>query len=283
MSNVRTAFATATALQALASLGCLLRGLPLFFRASPRTPLRVLGIIALDTLHVLRHSRPMPRERISELAMFMDFEGCANAAWDHKQLCRPEYADIRRRLEQAGLGWCLDAYLGRLRELETRRPSIGGDRRRFDDVRSYREDVARLSLAAAAAIALTPECRDHGIPVADEDPDVNTLYRILMQCQIIDDVVDYAEDAAAGLPSFLTASASLPMALELTAASIGRYAAVSPSSSARGVFPLRVALAVVTAITKLIVGLACRRHVNAQALGSEDWQIRRVERRPGSR
>jgi hypothetical protein len=35
--------------------------LPLFFCATPRTPLRVLGIIALDTLHVLRHSRPLPR------------------------------------------------------------------------------------------------------------------------------------------------------------------------------------------------------------------------------
>ena len=59
----------------LVSLTCLLRGLPLFFRAAPKTPLRVLCIVALDTLHVLRHSQPLPRKRISELATFLDFQG----------------------------------------------------------------------------------------------------------------------------------------------------------------------------------------------------------------
>ncbi len=248
----------------LVSVGCLLRGLPLFFRAAPRTPLRALGIIALDILHVLRHSQPLPRKRISELAMLMDFEGCTNAAWDHKDLCHAQYRAIRQRLEQAGLGLCVEGYLGRLRELESGRPSIGGDRRRFDEVRVYREAVARLSLATAATIALNAEWRDADIRAARCDGDVDTLFRILMQCQIIDDVVDYTEDVSAGLPSFLTSSASLPLAMELTAKAARSYAAPPQHSAGTGVFPLRVALRVVTAVTRLVVGVADWRHRSAR-------------------
>ena len=91
----------------LVSAGCFLRGLPLFFCAAPRTPLRVLGIIALDTLHVLRHSRPLPRPRARVLAMFLDLEGCANAAWDLKDLSAADYGALRQRLVGAGLGPCL--------------------------------------------------------------------------------------------------------------------------------------------------------------------------------
>jgi hypothetical protein len=42
------------------------------------------------------------------------------------------------------------------------------------------------------------------------------LFQIAMQCQIIDEVLDYSKDMSAGLPSFLTASKSLPQAFELT-------------------------------------------------------------------
>ena len=240
----------------LVSIGCLLRGLPLFFSAAPRTPLRVLGIVALDTLHVLRHSQPLPRKRINELAMFLDFQGCANAAWDHKEQCAAQYEAIQRRLEQAGLGLCIEAYLDRLRALESRRPSVGGDHRRFDEVRLYREGVARLSIATAAAIALNAECREVNIHAAHDDSDVDTLFRILMQCQIIDDVLDYTADRYAGLPSFLTASASLPQTLEWTADAARFYGLTCERVSDGAVFPLRVALHVFTAVTKLIVRAA---------------------------
>jgi hypothetical protein len=245
----------------LVSVTCLLRGLPLFFSATPKTPLRVLGIIALDTLHVLRHSQALPKKKVGELAMFLDLAGCTNAAWDHKDRCEAEYLAIRQRLEQAGLGSCIEEYLSRLRELERRRPSIGGDQRRFDDVRAYREAVARLSLATAAAIALNAECLEETIRATQYDSDVETLFRILMQFQIIDDVVDYAEDLSAGLPSFLTASASLPQAMELTAKAARSYAASARRSS---VFPLRLALSVVTAMTALAVRVADRRHRHAR-------------------
>ena len=222
--------------------------------------MRVLCIVALDTLHALRHARPLPRRRISELAVFLDFQACTNAAWDHKHLCEAEYAAIRQRLEKAGLELWIEAYLSQLRELETRRPPIGGDHRRFDEVRSYREAVARLSLATVVAIALNAKSLDDAIRATECDSDVETLFRIAMQCQIIDDVLDYTEDVPAGLPSFLTACASLPQAMELTAEaarslrreprSVIRQRRVSAAHGAR----------VVTAVTRLVVRVAHRRH-----------------------
>jgi len=243
----------------LVAITALLRGLPLFFCEAPRTPLRVLAIVALDTLHVLRTSEPLPRKRISELALLLDFQACTNAAWDRKELCAAEYVAIRQRLEQADLRCRIVDYLSRLRELESGRPSVGGDHRRFDEVRSYREAVARLSLATIVAVALDAECRDEEIWATHCDNDVEALLRIVMQCQIIDDVVDYAQDQSAGLPSFLTACASLPLAIELTAKAARGYGAHRKSSS-DGVFPIRVAIRVCTAVTKLVVRVAYRRY-----------------------
>jgi len=236
---------------ALVSLTRLLRGLPLFFCAAPGTPLRVMCIVALDTIHVLRHSRPLSRQRRTELATFLDFQACTNAAWDRKHLCVAEYQALRQRLEKAGLESWITEYLRRLHELETRRPSIGRDLRRFDDVRSYREAVVRLSLATITAIALNAECLEDGIQATYCDGDVAALFRMAMQCQIIDDVVDYREDLSMGLPSFLTACASLRQAMASTTEASRSYAA--SRSAGRPVFPLEAALYVLTLVTKLVV------------------------------
>lgn len=230
------------------SVACLGRGLPLFLGVAPRTPLRVLGIIALDTLHVLRRSRPLPRRTIREVGRFLDFAGCMNAAWDRKALCAAEYRAVRQWMEEAGLGSCMAHYLGRLQAIERWRPAIGGDHRRFDEIRSYREAVARLTLATAAGIALHDESL--------EDADMDTLFRILMQCQIIDDVLDYEADRTAGLPSFLTAAPTRLEAVALTAEASLRYAAPGGPSPVHGALPLRMALWVASALTQLVVRMA---------------------------
>jgi hypothetical protein len=239
------------------SVTCLLRSLPLLFSAVPRTPLRVLCIVALDTLHVLRHAQPLSRTRRQELAAFLDFQACTNAAWDRKALCATEFHSLRQWLETAGLRPWIEEYLSRLRALETRRPPIGGDDRRFDEVRAYREGVARLSLATIAAIALHADRLDEGIHATHDDCDVATLFRLTMQCQIIDDVVDYRQDRSAGLPSFLTASRSLSQGIALTADAARGYAATRQRSS-DAVFPLRTALRVLSAVATLLVGRAHR-------------------------
>ncbi len=243
----------------LVSITCLLRGLPLFCGATPATPLRVLCIVALDTIHVLRYSQPLSRLRRQELGAFLDFQACTNALWDRKHLCAAEYLALRHRLEEAGLGIWITEYLNRLRELEARRPPVGGDSQRFDDVRSYREAVARLSLATIVAIALNAECLEDAIQATCCESDVAALFRMAMQCQIIDDVVDYEEDRSAGLPSFLTASASLPQAIALTADAARAYGPGPGRSAGDGVFPLQAALYLLTTLTTLVVAVAGRR------------------------
>ena len=259
----------------LVVLRCVLRGLPRFFRASPKTPLRVLGIIALDTLRVLRTSKPLPRKATGDLAMVLDFLGCSNAAWDHKDLCRNEYEATRQRLEKAGLANHIDAYLSRLRELESRRPRIGGDDRRFDEVRSYREAVARLCVGTAAAIALDADDAEGATVLTQCDADVETLVRILLQCQIIDDVVDYTDDLSAGLPSFLTATASLSQAMELASKAARSYGASSERASGVAIFPFRITLALFTATARLAVRVGARRH-------RHDADLEEVCRRAGT-
>jgi hypothetical protein len=245
----------------LASITCLLRGLPLFFAAAPGTPLRVLCIVALDTIHVLRYSRPLPGRKRKELAAFLDFQACTNAVWDRKPLSAATYEGLRHRVEKAGLGLWSGEYLQRLGELETRRPAVGGDLRRFDEVRSYREDVVRLSLATITAIALNADCLDDAIRATHDDCDVAALFRMAMQCQIVDDVIDYRKDLSAGLPSFLTATASLSHAMALTADAARSYGAPRGHSAGLGAFPLHAALSAITAVTKLVVRVARRGEV----------------------
>jgi hypothetical protein len=252
--------ATGAVRASLVSLACLARALPLFLRGSPRTPLRALGIVALDIIHAARHSRRLPFRTVSEMALLLDLEGCANQAWDRKGDRAADYHSIRWQLTGAGLQAYVDDYLERLAEVEGRRPPAGGDRRRFDDVRRYREAVVRLALAAVAARALESGCLEDGIRATRSDRDVEILFRLGMQCQIIDDLLDYPADAAAGLPSFMTATASLPEAMELTIGAVRAYAPGAAPSSERALLPLRIALVVVTALTRLAAAAAVLRY-----------------------
>ena len=237
----------------LVSVSCFLRGLPLFVSTTPKTPLRVLCIIAFDTLHVLRTSKPLPRHRLRVLATLLDLGACANAALDNKGFCPQEYQATRQRLQDARISPSVDEYLRQLWKLERQRPSPGGGRRHFDEVRLYREAVVRLSLGIVATASLGPECTAGGIRGTYCDDALETLFRIVMQCQIIDDVLDYAKDRSAGLPTFLTASASLPRAMEWTAQAARNYAIGRDLAQSGDIVPLRLALFVVSAFAKLVI------------------------------
>ena len=85
----------------------------------------------------------------------------------------------------------------------------------------------------------------------------------------LDDVVDYEEDLSAGLPSFLTASVSRPQALSWTAEAARFYALVPGHSAGRSVLPVRVALHLVTTVTKLVIAVAGRGEIrNALVAGT---------------
>jgi hypothetical protein len=159
-------------------------------------------------------------------------------------------------VEQAGLERWMTECLQRLEELESRRPSIGQGLRRFDEVRAYRENVARLSLATLVAIGLDADCLEEGLRATQSDDDVAAMFGMAMQCQVIDDVIDYKKDLAARLPSFLTASASLSDALALTAGATRAYATRHGRSTERAVFPLDAALHVLSMVAALVVAAA---------------------------
>lgn len=234
---------------------CLLRGLPLFISARPKTPLRVLCIMAFDTLHMLRNAKQLSAPKLRVLAALLDFGACANAAFDDKACCPYECRVALQLLEEAGIRSSVVEYLRRLTDLESGRPLAGGDRWQFHEVALYREAVVRLSLGMLATTANVSQCLDEGIQATYCDPDLKILFRIVMQCQIIDDVLDYSKDLSAGLPSFLTASKSLAQAFELTRLAALGYADDRELPPTGGVFPLRSALILVSTCTKLVLFL----------------------------
>jgi len=236
----------------LIAVSSIVHGLPLFMSARPKTPLRVLCIMAFDMLHRLRHAKSLPQARRRLLAALLDVGACANAAFDRKACCRHECRMTLQLLEEGGIGSSVAEYLQRLGDLESGRPRPGGEECQFQKVRLYREAVVRLSLGIVAATAGVSPCLDAGIRATWGATDLNLLFRIAMQCQIIDDVLDYSRDLAAGLPSFLTACRSPSQATELTRLAALAYADDCNLPRTAVLLPLRSALFLVTTCTKLV-------------------------------
>jgi hypothetical protein len=212
--------------------------------------------MAFDTVHMLRRSKPLPVTQQRILAALLDFGACANARFDNKDYCRKELRLTRQILDEAGLDTFVEECLRRLWELERRRPSPLEDDCKFHKVRSYREAVVRLLLGMVSATARGNYCIDEGIRATYSDDDLKILFRIVMQCQIIDDVLDYPKDMSAGLPSFLTASESLPEAIRRTYQSVFVYADNRDLPRSNDVFPLRMALLFASTFAKLTIQLS---------------------------
>lgn len=92
-----------------------------------------------------------------------------------------------------------------------------------------------------------------GATYGDGDPDL--LFRPAMQGQVIDDALDYPCDRAAGPPGSLTACESLPRAQELTRPAARGHAADRLAARPADVWPLRVALVLVSALAGLALSL----------------------------
>jgi hypothetical protein len=240
----------------LIALRSIVRGLPLCVSARPKTALRVMCIMALDTLYMLKSARPLPMRKLRTLAALLDFAACANAAFDNKHYCRHDCRKTLQLLEEAGIGSAVAEYLRRLRDLESSRPLPGGDYWQFQKVRLYREAVCRLSLGMVATTANGKQSLDEEIRATCSQDDLNILFRIVMQCQIIDDVLDYSKDKSAGLPSFMTAFKSLPEAFELTRLAAIGYGDDRDLPRTADVFSFRSALFLVSTCTKLVIAIA---------------------------
>lgn len=251
-----------------APLYCCLRGFPLFLAGTPGTPLRVLCIMAFDTLHVYLKASPMPRHTRRVLAAFLDFGACENAVIDGKQYSRFEYEANEQLLQNSGSGPLLRNYMIQLRSLEKIRPLPGGDHRRFEDVKAYREAVAKLSLETIAVIVFETgnscggAAGDGGSHKAGSGGrselyrdciELEMLFRIVMQCQIIDDVMDYSRDAAARLPSFLTATADLQQSIRYAGQAARKYETVDGLPLVAATMTLRLALFGMSNLAKAVL------------------------------
>jgi len=237
-----------------------LRSLPLFLAARPRTPLRVLCIVAFDTLYMLRASQRLSKSTIRALAALLDFGACANAAFDNKGFCRKEFRATRQLLREAGWNSSAIEYLRRLRKLERSRPSPDGFPWQFHIVQAYREAVVRVSLETLVAAVMGSPRLEEGGRSTYRDERLELLFRMVMQCQIIDDVVDYSKDARAGLPGFLTASDSLLLAYELTRHATLEYADDRDLARSGENFPFRLALVCVSTCARLVLRHGRWRH-----------------------
>ena len=190
------------------ALASIIRNLPLFFFRRPRTPLRVLCIVAFDAVARMRSRWLSPRTKRAMIAA-VDLGACLNDFFDEGTLCRDEYRQTRRLL--AGTlsehGRCLvRAYYRQLHRRETARPALSdepqGAKWRASVVR-YGENIVRLSLATLAAVAFGGP-----LPAAERnavrDKDLAVLFRIVMLAQILDDLMDWSEDLRMRLPTFMT-------------------------------------------------------------------------------
>ena len=211
--------------------------------------------MAFDMLYQLRTSKRLPPNRIRSLAVLLDFGANVNAAFDGKTYSQDEFQRTRKLLDDAGMNPTVADYWTQLQQLELRRPSAFGDRLQCRKVQLYREDVVRLSLGVLTATTCEYASVDEGLHAVRTDFDLQMLYKIVMQLQIIDDVMDFAKDNAKRLPGFLTASESLQESFQLTQHATRSYAVTEGDIHTESLLPLRIAHIVVSAITRLLVTL----------------------------
>jgi hypothetical protein len=157
-------------------------------------------------------------------------------------------------LKKSSLGPVVARYLRQLRDLERNRPSPLGGQCRFQAVRHYREAVMRLSLAMSAAAVADSQCLEEAIE-ATYHHELGYLFRMAMQCQIIDDVLDFRRDLSLGLPTFLTACRSLPQAFEQSRALAMGYASDLDRLGNGEDFALRCALCLLSACARCLIAL----------------------------
>ncbi len=220
--------------------------------------------MAFDTVHVLRHSQRLSRPVLRKLTALLDFGACANDVFDNSGPSRQELSANRRVLLESPIDVPVHDYWCRLRDLERGRPVISGDDQRHRSAQLYRESVVRLSLGVVAVTAWGQSSIDDGIEATHRDEDIETLFRMVMLCQIIDDVLDYSKDLRRRLPSFVTAHVSPVRALALTSTAATQYA-TGVGHSPR-VLPFRIAVSGMSAFASVLILLGSWRQRSASWL-----------------
>lgn len=175
----------------------------LFFARLPGTPLRVLSLMAISAALEAR-GIPLDATRKRALIDTMELGAHLNDRFDGDPHNPADFHHYISSFSRSFHRDCICSYIKRLRHFERKRPVRTASAR---EVRIYRENVNRVSLATLWAIATQGP-----IDVAEREirtaADLRILFRIVMIAQIIDDVLDIRKDRKRGLPSFATANDS---------------------------------------------------------------------------
>lgn len=169
---------------------------PRFFTHRPSTPLRVLSLIAIDAAMRSRGLK-LTSSAHQAIVRAMDLGAWLNDRFDGDTYPPDALRDTITWFKNSPHRQTAWSYAKRLRHLERTRPAPHTD---LSVIQSYRENVNRLSLAFLWAIANNLNLAD-AITAVTADPDLQLLFAIIMQTQIIDDIIDLPQDIRRHLPS----------------------------------------------------------------------------------
>ena len=178
----------------------------------------------------------------------------ANTAFDHKRGRRNELRVPRRLLEEAGMGSSVAEYLRRLGDLERGRPRPGGAGWQFHSVRLYREAVVR-PFAGSGCHGRLPRTMPARKPLWQPTAmsDLNLLFRIVMQCQIIDDVSGLFTRQIGWFAQFSDGLQFAPAGTRADSDGSTGLCRLSRRGPSADVFPLRAGLFLVSVCTRTFV------------------------------
>lgn len=227
-----------------------------FFARQPATPLRVLALIAI-TAALRSRGIVLGPDRRRALIEAMELGALLNDRFDQDPHDPEELRARVRWFARSEHRNLVRGYAKRLRRLERSRPD---SMERGSATQCYREGVNSVSLAMLWALG---HSRTLGIAELEiqREPDLQLLFQIVMQAQVIDDVLDLREDRRRELPSFATGGASLQEIVSI-------YADGKPLRLDRD-FCLRVALRTITAVARLVVAITAR---TPKAAGCGRWR-----------
>jgi hypothetical protein len=226
------------------SLVALAVNLRLVVERQPGTPLRVLSLVAIDAASRLRGNILKPEQRQAVIDG-MELGALLNDRFDGDAHDRNALSTLVGRFAQSGHRKVVRAYAKRLRALERLRPHLGGG---SSAIGTYRENVNRVSLGLLWALAGDRTLASAELEIVVEE-DLRLLFRIVMQTQVIDDVLDVRLDRRRGLPSF----ASGP---DASAHSLGGWVSVYSDPNPIRLdqnFCLQITLRIVAALARALI------------------------------
>lgn len=182
-----------------AAASALAMSLRFFATARPGTPLRAASLIAIDAVLRGRGKSLKPDQRRAVIEA-MELGALLNDRFDGDLYPKQKLRSAVSWFQNSSSRELVKNYAKLLRHYERDRPQREEG---LTAITRYRENVNRLSLAMLWALATNTSLESAQREV-HSDNSLQLLFRIIMQCQLIDDVLDIRKDRLRSLPSLAT-------------------------------------------------------------------------------